>query len=151
MLTIRDMTAADREAVMPMVTDFYHSAAVEHAVPAAVLERSFAAAADVGEPLLRGLILLEEEAAVGYCYVTEYYSSEVGSRCLSVEELALKPECRGKGYGRQVFAWLMGEYPGHARIRLEVTESNRDAVRLYERLGFRFLEYGQMVLDREKR
>ncbi|SBV93457.1 Acetyltransferase (GNAT) family [uncultured Eubacteriales bacterium] len=148
MLTIREMTAGDRADVMPMVTEFYHSPAVEHDVPAAILERSFDAA--VGDDgLLRGLLLLEGVAAVGYCYVTEYYSAEVGGRCLMIEELYLMPECRGKGYGSQVFKWLMEQYPDHLRLRLEVTVANAGALRLYERLGFRFLEYGQMVLDRE--
>lgn len=148
MLTIREMTALDRTVVMPMVTEFYHSSAVEHDVPAAVLERSFDAAAG-SDGLLRGFLLLEGEEAVGYCYVTEYYSAEVGGRCLMIEELYLTPGCRGKGYGSQMFGWLMERYPGHLRLRLEVTRANEGAVRLYKRLGFRFLEYGQMVLDRE--
>lgn len=149
MLTIRDVTPADKGAVMPMVVAFYSSPAVEHDVPTAILERSFTAAADRSDPILRGLLLLEEETPVGYCYVTEYYAAEVGGRCLMIEELYFKEECRGKGYGSQVFAWLMAQYPLHARLRLEVTEANQGAVRLYERLGFQFLQYGQMVLDRE--
>ena len=38
--------------------------------------------------------------------------------------------------------------PGVRRFRLEVTRSNEKAVRLYERLGFTFLDYDQMILDR---
>ncbi len=149
MLTMKEMTAADREAVLPMVMEFYNSPAVEHEVSPDILERSFAAAVDGDEPLLQGLVLLEGEQSVGYCYVTEYYSAEVGGRCLMVEELYLKPQCRGKGYGSQVFSRLLGEFPRHTRVRLEVTKANRGAVRLYERLGFRFLQYEQMGLDRE--
>lgn len=148
LLRLREMTAADRDIVMPMVTEFYQSPAVEHGVPLPILERSFAAAAG-DEPLIWGLLLLEGEEPAGYCYVTESYSAEVGGRCLLVEELYLKPMCRGKGYGSQVFAWLMEEYPRHVRIRLEVTQENRGAVQLYKKLGFRFLNYGQMVIDRE--
>lgn len=134
---------------MPMVLAFYRSPAVEHAVPMEILERSFTAAADPSDPLLRGLLLLEGDVCVGYCYVTEYYSAEVGGRCLMVEELYLVEECRGKGYGSAVFRRLMEEHPEHKRLRLEVTAANAGAVRLYERLGFTFLQYGQMVLDRE--
>lgn len=149
MLTIREMTAADRADVLPMVQTFYSSPAVEHSVPAEVLERSFAAAVDERECGLRGFLLLEGEETVGYCYVTEFYSAEMGGRCLMIEELYLKDQCRGKGYGSRVFSWLMERYPEHVRVRLEVTAVNEGAVRLYERLGFRFLEYRQMVLDRE--
>lgn len=149
MFTIREMTGGDRDAVLPMVKDFYRSPAVEHAVDDAVLERSFDDAVRADEPFLKGLMLLEEGRAVGYCYVTGYYAAEVGGRCLMIEELYFTPDCRGKGYGSRVFRWLMKEYRDYKRLRLEVTEENRGAVRLYERLGFRFLQYGQMVLDRE--
>ena len=43
----------------------------------------------------------------------------------------------------------MEENPQVKRFRLEVTRSNEGAVRLYEKLGFSFLEYDQMVLDRQ--
>ena len=149
MLTIREMRAEDASAVLPMVRDFYHSPAVEPEVDPAVLERTFRDAVDRAEPFLRGLLLLEGEKSVGYCYVTGYYAAEVGGRCLMIEELYFTPDCRGKGYGTQVFQWIMDQYRDYKRLRLVVTEANRRAVQLYERLGFRFLQYGQMVLDRE--
>lgn len=148
MLTIRDITPADYTAVLPMVQEFYNSPAVEHDVDAAILERSLRAAADPAEPMLRGLLLLEDGAPVGYAYLTRYYSAEVGGHCLMFEELYFRESCRGKGYGTQVFRYVMDQYPDCVRIRLEVTEANRGAIRLYERLGFRFLQYNQMVLDR---
>ena len=63
------------------------------------------------------------------------------------EPLILAPECRGKGYGEQVIRWAMEQHPECARYRLEVTGENR-AARLYERMGFRYLDYKQMVIDR---
>ena len=147
MFEIRPMTAADRDAVMPMVETFYHSPAVEHEVDPAVLERTFRAAVDPDEPLLRGLVLAEDGQAVGYAYVTECYSGEVGGRCVFFEEMYFTPQCRGKGYGEQVIRWAMEQHPECARYRLEVTGENR-AARLYERMGFRYLDYKQMVIDR---
>ena len=41
MFEMRAMTPADRDAVMAMVTDFYHSPAVEHQGDPAILERAF--------------------------------------------------------------------------------------------------------------
>ena len=43
---------------------------------------------------------------------------------------------------------IMKAKPEVRRFRLEVTRSNEKAVRLYERLGFTFLDYDQMILDR---
>lgn len=147
MLTMRDITGEDRTVVLPMVERFYGSEAVDHAVPRAVLERSFEAAADPEEPLLRGVLLLEGERPVGYLYVTFCYAAEVGGRCVFIEEIYLEEDSRGKGYGRQAMEWLRREYPQARRLRLEVTQENAAAVRLYQRLGFEYLSYDQMVVD----
>ena len=127
MISIREMTAADEGAVMEMVDRFYHSPAVEHEI--------------------QGLVLEEDGRPVGYHYMCIGYSAEVGGRYLLLDELYLAPECRGKGYGEQVIRWAMEQHPECARYRLEVTGENR-AARLYERMGFRYLDYKQMVIDR---
>ena len=99
------------------------------------------------EPLIQGLVLEEDGRPVGYHYMCIGYSAEVGGRYLLLDELYLAPECRGKGYGEQVIRWAMEQHPECARYRLEVTGENR-AARLYERMGFRYLDYKQMVIDR---
>ena len=48
----------------------------------------------------------------------------------------------------KIMAWLEGEYPAARRFRLEVTQANQEAVRLYQRAGYEFLHYDQMVLDK---
>ena len=148
MLTFRDITAADREIVIPMVVDFYHTDAVDHEVPAEIMERSFAAAADPAEPLLRGVLVCDGEEVVGYVYITFCYSAEVGGRCVFIEEIFLKEEHRGKGYGKQIMAWMEAEYPEVRRFRLEVTQVNKSAIRLYEGSGYKYLRYDQMVFDK---
>ena len=147
MFEMRAMTPADRDAVMAMVTDFYHSPAVEHEVDFSTLEQAFRDAADPAQPLIEGLLLLEDGEPVGYCYLSWNYASEVGGKVLIFDELYLKDSCRGKGYGEQVIRWAMEQHPECARYRLEVTGENR-AARLYERMGFRYLDYKQMVIDR---
>lgn len=147
MFEIRAMTAADHDVVMPMVQAFYQSPAVDHNTDPAVLERTFRDAVDPAEPLLRGMLLVEDGQAVGYAYLTECYSGEVGGRCVFFEEMYFSPACRGKGYGTAVFRWVKEQYPNYPRIRLEVTDVNEGAIRLYQRLGFQFLDYRQMVLE----
>ena len=147
MLTFRDITAADRDIVLPMVEAFYHTDAVTHAVPTAIMERAFQAAADPAEPLLRGVLVYEGDKLAGYVYLTQCYSAEVGGRCIFIEEIFLNEGYRGRGLGKEVMAWIQGQYPDVRRLRLEVTQVNQSAIRLYEKSGYRYLRYDQMVLD----
>lgn len=150
MLTFRDISPEDRDLVLSMADDFYHSDAVDHPVDPAILEHAFQAAADPAEPLLRGLLLQQDGADAGYMYITQCYSAEVGGRCIFIEEIYLKPDFRGRGLGTQVMAWLEEAYPSARRFRLEVTQANQGAVRLYQKAGYEFLRYDQMVLDKIK-
>ena len=150
MLTFQDMTLQDRDIVLPMVDEFYHSDAVDHPAPPEVLERSFLAAADPDEPLLRGVLICDGEEAAGYLYVTQCYSAEVGGRCIFIEEIFIQERFRGRGLGGSILTWLEKEYPDARRFRLEVTQVNQGAARLYQRTGYQYLRYDQMVLDKTK-
>ena len=148
MLTFRDMTRADHGVVLPMVADFYRTDAVDHEVPVEIMERSFAACADPDEPLLRGVLVYSGDEVVGYVYLTFCYSAEVGGRCVFIEEIFLKEAFRGKGLGREIMVWMENEYPEVRRFRLEVTQVNKSAIRLYEKSGYKYLRYDQMVFDK---
>ena len=147
MFHIEKMQESMRKEIMAMVQSFYHSDAVCHPVDTAILEQTFADAVSA-DPVLCGYALMEDEEIVGFAYTTVYYACEVGGRCMMFEELFLKEETRGKGYGTKFFEEIMEQHPEVRRFRLEVTRSNEKAVRLYEKLGFTFLEYDQMVCDR---
>ena len=54
------------------------------------------------------------------------------------------------GYLKAQFAGLEREYPAARRFRLEVTQINQGAIRLYEKSGYQYLRYDQMVLDKIK-
>ena len=148
MLTFRDITAADRDLVLPMVADFYRTDAVDHEVPVEIMERSFAAAANPAEPLLRGVLVERDGVPAGYVYLTFCYSAEVGGRCVFIEEIFLKEEFRGMGLGKEIMNWMETEYPEVRRFRLEVTQVNKSAIALYEGSGYHYLRYDQMVFDK---
>lgn len=146
-MTIRNLLPRDREVFLAMCRDFYHSPAVLHPAPDATFARTFAACLDQN-PLVRGLLLEEEGAPVGYAILAFTYSAEVGGTVVLLDELYLVPEARGRGWGSQFFAWLFDQYPQAARFRLEVTAQNPGALALYRRLGFAPLDYCQMILDK---
>ena len=147
MLSFREITARDHDLILPMVRDFYQTDAVLHPVDDPVLERAFQAAADPSEPLLRGVLITWDGRPAGYLYITLCYSAEVGGRCVFLEEIYLTPEFRGQGLGRKIMDWIVSEYPGARRFRLEVNQVNRGAIRLYEKAGYQYLRYEQMILD----
>lgn len=148
MLTFRDITPQDHDLILPMVRDFYQTDAVLHPAGEPILERSFQAAADPEEPLLRGVLISLDDQPIGYLYITFCYSAETGGRCVFLEEIYLAPQFRGKGLGIQIMTWIEAQYPQARRFRLEVNEINRGAVRLYEKAGYQYLRYEQMVLDK---
>lgn len=150
MLTFRDITLADHDLILPMVQDFYQGDAVLHPVDPEILERTFRDASNAQEPLLRGLLLEVDGKPAGYVYITQCYSAEVGGRCIFLEELYLKPDFRGRGLGREILAWIEAQYPTARRFRLEVNDVNQNAVRLYQKSGYEYLRYDQMVIDKIK-
>jgi [ribosomal protein S18]-alanine N-acetyltransferase len=56
-----------------------------------------------------------------------------------INNLAVRPDCRGRGYGTALLEHVLGEgsSSGARRALLEVRRSNDAARRLYERHGFR--------------
>ncbi|HCT92917.1 MAG TPA: GNAT family N-acetyltransferase [Lachnospiraceae bacterium] len=145
-LVIRDMETKDREQVLALEDLFYHSDAVCHPVDPTVWERCFDAAIE-GTSTLRGLILEAEGEIAGYAYITTFFATEVGGLCQMIEQIYIKDGYRGKGYGSRLIGWLEQEYPDVRRMRLEVTEENPAAIRLYKKMGYEFLGYLQMVKE----
>lgn len=143
---IRPMTAQDRDVCLPMILDFYSGPAVDHPVPHATLERTFADAVGTN-PHIEGYLLEEDGVIAGFSYLSFFYSCEMGGNVVMIEELFIKEDFRGRGLGRKFFEWLYAQYPDTVRYRLEVTAENTDAIRLYERLGFKMLPYLQMSRD----
>ena len=73
-----------------------------------------------------------QHAVAGYC-AAWFVSGEV-----HINNIAVLPECRGRGYGSALLARVLeeGRAAGHWRATLEVRRSNDAARRLYERFGF---------------
>ena len=71
------MVTADKENVMEMVQEFYHSDAVDHEVKQEVLEATLNAAVSE-DPVLRGVVLEEDGKIIGYAYLTSYFVTEAG-------------------------------------------------------------------------
>ena len=150
MLTFRDITPEDHDLILAMVQNFYQGDAVLHPVAHEILERTFRDAVNPEEPLLQGILILADGQPAGYLYITQCYSAEVGGRCVFLEEIYLLPHFRGRGLGADILGWIEERYPSARRFRLEVNEMNQNAVHLYQKAGYQYLHYDQMVIDKSK-
>ena len=83
----------------------------------------------------------------GYALLSKTFSQEVGGRVVWLEEIYLRENSRGKGLGKEFFAFFKQKYAAARRLRLEVEPDNARAEKLYRSLGFEELGYKQMVLD----
>lgn len=145
-IMIRTMTASDTSEVTEMMRVFYSSPAVNSNGSEEIFKNDVASC--VGDcPFLEGLIFTDSADSAdiaGYAMLAKSFSTEFGMPCVWVEDIYIKPEHRGKGFGKELFAYLERNYPAHA-IRLEVEEENENAVGLYKKCGFKVLPYMEMI------
>ncbi len=147
---IRKMTPDDREYYFKFTDDFHHSDAVLAPIDTACYERTFESVIS-SSPYVEGFVFEYDERIVGHSIIAFSFSTEVGGECLWIEELYILPDYRGKGIGKEFFAYLFENFGDRVRrFRLEVEEENEGAVRLYKNLGFTWLDYKQMVNDGRK-
>ena len=144
---IRKMRSEDKKTYMEMAREFYHSDAVLHPVPDTYFERTADEA--LRSDVYAEIFLFEcENEAAGYGLIAKTYSQEAGGMVWWIEEVYVREAFRSKGIGREFFAYL-DKVKGSAvtMMRLEVEEDNTRAVALYKKLGYKPLEYAQMIKD----
>lgn len=145
---MRRIQPEDRDIYIQMVQEFYHTDAVDHVIPVRNIENTF-------EELMRNdtyaeaYILEHENEAAGYMLLAKTFSQEAGGPVVWIEEIYIRPEYQGKGIGSRLFKKLDDMFDeGVYRLRLEVEKTNVRAVELYERQGYTWLAYDQMIKDR---
>lgn len=143
---IRPLTKQDTEQFVQMSTQFYSMPCCDHQID----KQHFYDTVDYclnGASDYAVLIMEDNGEILGYCSLAISYSTEAGGKNVLIDEVFIKDQYQGKGLGHQFFDYIFAHYPAK-RYRLECTESNQGAMKLYKSLGFEYLEYLQMVLDK---
>jgi GNAT superfamily N-acetyltransferase len=138
--TWRQARPDEDEAIVEMSLALYGDAAAEIGITAPQVWTTLETFRR--EPLRgRALVLDSRGTLAGLCLLASFWSNELGGEVCIIDELYLKPEWRGHGHATALVETLKVDralWPLRpVAFELEVSPRNRDARRLYERLGFR--------------
>lgn len=145
-MTLEKLTRENREEIIALMREFYHSPAVLAPVPEAHFEATCAEILS-GSPFAAAFLVRAAGEIAGYAQLSFTYSNEAGGMVVWIEELYIRPAFQNRGLGRACLEQLRGLYPRAARFRLEIEPENEAARRLYARLGYAPLPYQQMTLE----
>ncbi len=79
------------------------------------------------------LYVLKEEVPVAVCVVTDE-----GSGVLEIKNIAVSPECQGRGFGKMLIDHVIKTYAGKYRRLLVGTGESPLTVPFYEKCGFTY-------------
>ena len=144
---VRKVTPQDKEMYLSLTEKFYQSDAVSHNIP---LENRL----NTWDEIMRSddyadcYFVIKDGDVAGYMLLAYTFSQEAGGKTAWIEEIYILPEFRSMGLGSELFEFIKAEIePDCARLRLEVEADNIRAKKLYKSLGFKQLEYEQMIRE----
>lgn len=144
---LRKIRKEDKSVYLEMAKSFYSSDAVDHKIPEIHMINTFNELMR-SDNYVSGYIMEQESNIAGYALLTKTFSQEAGGMVVWIDELYVMPEYRRCGLGHEFFSYLQNNLCDNVkRIRLEVEESNKKAISLYKRMGFKDLPYSQMISD----
>lgn len=144
-LIIRQISKDDYQEYLSMAKDFYSMPCCDHNVDISHFENVFNYCLN-DNPYARLFMIELDSKIVGYGNISLTYSIEAGGNVVWLEELYIKKEYRSLGIGKAFFEYIYQNYPAK-RYRLEVTNCNTQAIKLYKQLGYTPLDYNQMIKD----
>jgi GNAT superfamily N-acetyltransferase len=93
-----------------------------------------------------------QNQAAGYAFFFDFYSTFEGRSGIFLEDVYVRPQFRGKGIGKELFARIakLGQEEHSFAVRWQVLDWNQAAIEFYEKLGGKFLnEWKTVQLDEE--
>ena len=130
----------DLQIVMSLIRELAAYENLSHEVIASEADLRSALFSD--PPAAEALIARVEDEAVGFALFFHNFSTFLGRRGLYLEDLFVKPESRGKGYGRRLLIEIarIAVERGCGRMEWSVLNWNELAKKTYRRVGARPLD-----------
>ena len=132
---IRSATEADIPVILGLIRDL---ATYERAPDAVVATEAGLREVLFGvKPSAEVLLALEKGEPVGFAVYFHNFSTWLGRAGLYLEDLFVRPEKRGKGYGRALLERLaqIAQQRGCGRMEWAVLDWNDPAIQFYRKLG----------------
>jgi len=133
--TIRAGTVAD----VPVILELIRALATYERAPNEVTatEQRLTEVLFDQKPAAEVLLVFENETAVGFAVFFHNFSTWLGRPGLYLEDLFVRPEYRGKGYGRALLIHLakIARERGCGRMEWAVLDWNEPAIEFYRKLG----------------
>jgi GNAT superfamily N-acetyltransferase len=135
MFAIRPATEADVPLILQFIRDLaeYERLADKVVATEEGLRRSL-----FGSPRFAEVVIGEEDGApVGFALFFHNYSTFLGQPGIYLEDLFVKPEARGRGYGKALLTRLaqLARERGCGRVEWAVLDWNEPAIDFYKALG----------------
>jgi len=94
------------------------------------------------KPAAEVLLAFENETSIGFAVFFHNFSTWLGRPGLYLEDLFVRPEHRGKGYGRALLIYLakIARERGCGRMEWAVLDWNKPAIEFYRQLGAKPLD-----------
>ena len=131
---IRPATVAD----VPIILELIRALATYERAPNEVTatEKGLTEVLFGAKPAAEVLLAFENEAAVGFAVFFHNFSTWLGRPGLYLEDLFVRPEDRGKGYGRALLIHLakIARERGCGRMEWAVLDWNEPAIKFYRKL-----------------
>ena len=132
---IRTTTEADLPVILQLIRDL---ATYERAPDAVVATEAGLREVLFGaKPSAEVLLALEKGEPIGFAVFFHNFSTWLGRPGLYLEDLFVRPEKRGKGYGRALLERLaqIAKERGCGRMEWAVLDWNEPAIQFYRKLG----------------
>lgn len=138
-MEILDITESNGDTVLKMMREFYESDAVATNGSDEIFGRDITQCIE-RSPYLSGYVFVEAGEVAGYGMIARSWSTEYGVPCIWFEDIYVRPEYRSRGAGRAFVRYIAEQNPG-CLLRMEVTEDNEGALRMYLSEGFTEMGY----------
>jgi GNAT superfamily N-acetyltransferase len=143
--TIQPATRADAPAIHALVRELAVYEKLEHlmvSTPADFERELF----DEGA-VIECIVAKEDEQAVGFALFFHNFSTFLGRKGLYLEDLYVKPECRGKGYGKALLVRLaqIAVERNCGRFEWSVLDWNTPSIEFYEAMGAKVMPDWKIV------